>query len=58
MMFMRVKKLKEINIIAHVFRNYWNNKKSLRIVARASMLRGSERGKHLRKRMFAVFAPT
>lgn len=45
-MFMRVKKLKEINIIAHVFRNYWNNKKSLRIVARAGMLRGSERGKH------------
>lgn len=54
MMFMRVKKLKEINIIAHVFRNYWNNKKSLRIVARAGMLRG----RSAVNTMFAVFAPT
>ena len=46
MMFMKVKKLKEINIIELVFRNYWNDKKSHRIVARAGMLRGSERGKH------------
>ena len=46
MMFMKVKKLKEINIIELVFRNYWNDKKSRRIVARAGMLRGSERCKH------------
>ena len=39
MMFMKVKKLKEINIIELVFRNYWNDKKSHRIVAPAGMLR-------------------
>lgn len=58
-MFMKVKKLKEINIIELVFRNYWDDKKSLRIVARAGMLRGSESGKHnvCRVRSHLAYSP-